>query len=241
MTSGRFPFVLQAKVKRYLEFQFRSRKDLQVRQFELMERLSPWLRKEVQVHLNRKVLMQHNFFKTMPMPVLAHACCLAVVIVCAPGDIVIEKGQFIGKMYFLVRGKLHVTPEGNDEMRSASPFSSNPDEEDIPGGMRLNFEDTEPPIAPSPPPDGGGGRRSVFSTADAGFLVTPPAFIGGHNLFSAKVRSYSVTSVAHSELLGIGRRELDDMEEEFPYMKLYMEKYQKHFDAYPGAVQDCSI
>jgi len=108
MSAGRVPFPLQAKVRRYLEFQFKSRKDLQMRRFDLLERLSPWLRAELLVHMNKPVLTQHSFFKQLPHTILAHICCLAESMTCAPGDILAEPGQNLGKMYFLVRGKLHI-------------------------------------------------------------------------------------------------------------------------------------
>lgn len=109
MVAGRVPYAMQAKVKRYLEFQFKARRNLQVRRFEMMERLSPWLYKELKVHLNKNVLVQHGFFRDMPAEMLTHTCCLASSMLCAPGDIVVQRGQTNHEMYFLVRGKLSLT------------------------------------------------------------------------------------------------------------------------------------
>jgi len=186
MILTRVPIPLQAKVKRYLEFQFKSRKDIQIRQFDLMERLSPWLRKELQVHLNKNVLLLHPFFKGMSKTVLAHTCCLAESLICAPGDIVLEKGQNTGKMYFLVRGKLHIKffAEGQD---------------------------------------GAQDDESSVCDEDCGVLLMPPGFVGAQNLFTPDVRSYTVTSVAHSEVLTLARHDIDVVINEFPGMKDYVD------------------
>merc|ERR1712087_1038304 len=76
MVAGQVPLTLQVKIKRYLEFQFVSRKNIQVRRSEMMDQLSPWLRQELLVHLNMKSLQEHPFFKLMPIDMLSHACCL---------------------------------------------------------------------------------------------------------------------------------------------------------------------
>merc|ERR550537_2157937 len=109
MAVGRVPYDLQARIKRYLEYQFKSRRDLQVRRFEMIERLSPWLRKELQVHLNKHVLTQHPFFQDFPREILQHVCCIAESVLCAPSDVVMQKGQKMMGMYFLVRGKLRIS------------------------------------------------------------------------------------------------------------------------------------
>jgi len=108
LVAGKVPFPLQQKVKRYLEYQFKARKENQIRRFEMMESLSPWLRKELTVHLNRGVLCSHPFFGCMTPEILASACCLAISELCAPSDIVAHNGEFADKMFFVVKGRLQI-------------------------------------------------------------------------------------------------------------------------------------
>eukprot|EP00928_Gymnodinium_smaydae_P010357 TRINITY_DN13899_c0_g1_i1.p1 TRINITY_DN13899_c0_g1~~TRINITY_DN13899_c0_g1_i1.p1 ORF type:complete len:796 (+),score=72.49 TRINITY_DN13899_c0_g1_i1:48-2390(+) len=108
MILGHVPLTLQMKVRRYLEFQFHSRKQVQVRQSAMMERLSPWLRKELLVHINKRVLQQHPIFEFMLEDILSHACCLTVSMLCAPGDVVMQLGKVTDCAYFVVRGKLAI-------------------------------------------------------------------------------------------------------------------------------------
>jgi hypothetical protein len=114
MGSAGVPLALQAKVKRYLEYQYRSRKDLRIRHSELLERLSPWLRTELQAHVNKNILRQHPCFRSMARNLLAECCCVAEAVLCAPGDIVAQRGQNSSTMYFLLHGKLHIS--GDDIM-----------------------------------------------------------------------------------------------------------------------------
>jgi len=125
MAAGRVPFELQQKVRRYLEYQFRARKALQVRRFEMMDRLSPTLRRELLVHLNKSIVQQHPFFKDMPSEMLARMCCLAECDLCAPRDTIINRGQRLEKMYFLVQGKL--------QLRTSKIKSGDAEEIEAPG------------------------------------------------------------------------------------------------------------
>merc|ERR1719188_934672 len=100
MASSKVPFQLQA------------RRELQARRFEMLDKLSPWLRKELTVHINKGALTQHPFFRDMPDELLPHVCISAVSVLCAPGDLVLQTGQNTRSMYFLVRGKLQVNRQG---------------------------------------------------------------------------------------------------------------------------------
>jgi hypothetical protein len=128
MSARRLPFRLQAKVKRYLEFHYKSSLEMRYKRLELMDHLSFGLQMELQVHLNRNVLIQKKFFSEMPETVLGHICCLATTLDCAPGDAVVEKGQNTGKMFFLVRGKLHVKMNENVDLDDINDSDDSDDE-----------------------------------------------------------------------------------------------------------------
>lgn len=220
MVAGRVPFQLQAKIKRYLEFQFKSRKDLQVRRFELMEKLSPWLRKELQVHLNRSVLSLHTFFRDMPGEILAHTCCLATCVLCAPGDVVMQKGQNIQCMYFVVKGKLTIAiAESANKSLIMEPNSGS--KESLRKSRRRRIEEE-------------------FVESE-GLTLTAPGYIGASSLFRDEVRPYTVSSLAHSELLKLAREDIEALLQEFPALRSYIEEYKiSRGDAEEG-YQDCSL
>merc|ERR1712050_188643 len=84
MVAGGVPLKLQTKVRRYLEFQFKSRKQMGFNREWMFEWLSPWLRKELQVVLYKKHLEEHPFFRELPSDIMNHVCHLAVCQLCAP-------------------------------------------------------------------------------------------------------------------------------------------------------------
>lgn len=223
MVAGRVPFQLQAKIKRYLEYQFRSRKDLQIRRFELMEKLSPWLRKELQVHLNRGVLSLHSFFRDMPGEILAHTCCLATCVLCAPGDVVMQRGQQIQCMYFVVKGKLTIDIDDGEAQ-----------EADLVTQQKTQASGMLP------------GRATLFgkrmtSMEEGGTELIAPGYIGASSLFRDEVRPYTVSSLAHSELLKLAREDIEALLQEFPALRSYFENYRAQQGASVEGYQDCSL
>ena len=79
-----------------------------MRRFEMIERLSPPLRAELLVQLNCQILTKHALFQDLASELLQHCCCIAESIIFAPGDVVMQKGQRVVGMYFLVRGRLQI-------------------------------------------------------------------------------------------------------------------------------------
>lgn len=224
MVAGRVPFQLQQKVKRYLEYQFKSRKNLQVndiRRLEMMEKLSPWLRKELQVHLNHGVLVQHPFFRQMPGEVLAQTCSLAKSELCAPGDVVAQRGELADRMYFLVKGTLHITNE-----RTAAAAAD-------PGTLgRFSLA-------------GSKSRGGVRSWSSYGFSITAPGYVGALSLFRDEVRDYTIMSMSHCELLTLARSDVKELQEQFPGLVAYVKRFQEEIKEAEkmGTVadQDCSL
>lgn len=108
MKRRNVPLSLQAKIKRYLEFQHRSRTaGLEFNQ-GFVEQLSPWLQFELIEHLNGKVLARHPFLQELPPKVFKQICGIATAVLYAPGDIVMQRGHRATCMCFVVQGTLKV-------------------------------------------------------------------------------------------------------------------------------------
>lgn len=197
LVAGKVPFPLQQKVKRYLEYQFKSRKENQMRRFEMMENLSPWLRKELTVHLNRSVLCSHAFFSGMPEEILASVCCMAISELCAPSDVVAHNGEIADKMYFVVKGRLQIS-----RGRLARSKGADDAEEMCDGAATPGY------------------AKSM--TID-GYYITAPGYVGASSLFKDEVRSYTVMSVSNSELLTISKEDIHEvLVKQFPAIEAYI-------------------
>lgn len=107
MVSRGMPMRLQTKVKRYLEYQFKSRKVVH-QNHEILRKLSPFLRIEIQDHMNKAILEHHPFFAGMEASIFSEVCCLARSVLYAPGDVVMRKGQLTSLICFIVRGQLMI-------------------------------------------------------------------------------------------------------------------------------------
>lgn len=180
MISRSVPMTLQAKVKRYLEYQFKSRK-VTNDNLDFMHRLSPWLRLEVAEHLNKSVIIRHPFFQDLPLKVLKRVCMCAVTVLFAPGDVVVQKGHIATCMFFIVRGTLRILQAKTDEIKR------NP--------------------------------RSVYLDA--------PSWIGDMCLFKEVVRTHTVMSTTHAELLTIQKEKLLGVIAEFPKSRKNYDEFQQ--------------
>lgn len=215
MAAGQVPLSLQSKVKRYLEYQFHTRRDLRVRHFDLLEKLSPWLRTELQAHVNKNILIQHPLFKSMPRDLLAQCCCVAEAMLAAPDDVVTQKGQVCNSMYFLVRGKLHVSSEeAVMPQRSEAPKKLS---------ARRNSDNTE--------------QFKKYR----GIVMKAPGFVGASCLFREHPLTYTVTADTHSELLKLSKDELDTLREEFPALRSVMETFYQEATSTGEGLVDCSL
>merc|ERR1719171_1547409 len=87
MVFRKVPPALQAKVRRYLEYQHKTWVH-EALDLGFMDRLSPWLRLELTEHMNRGIIQRHPFFQDFPSMLLKRVCSLAKTILCAPGDVV---------------------------------------------------------------------------------------------------------------------------------------------------------
>merc|ERR1719171_1040684 len=78
MAVRKVPLTLQGKIKRYLEFQHQHQKTAGiVDRNSFFEQLSPWLRLELNEHINREVMCQYPFFANLPRRVFKRACGFA--------------------------------------------------------------------------------------------------------------------------------------------------------------------
>lgn len=258
MSASQVPFQLQSKIKRYLEFQFKSRKELQVRRFELMQRLSPWLRKELQVHLNSNVLIQHRFFRDMPSEILAHMCCLAASALCAPGDVIVQHGQNLHVIFFVVKGRLSVSMarehgDGQEfgSMDSMSPPEPPPNPTSPTGGSLLVTGASPNPTASMSLARQGtmtnlGGEELAGSkmqplSDENDTVLSAPGWIGASSLFKEEVRPYTVSSLSNSELLKLAREDVNALLMEFPALNAYIQLFTASCEGSEEGFQDSSI
>merc|ERR1712217_42502 len=204
MSSGGVPMKLQTKVRRYLEFQFKTRKEgnSNFKQEYLFEYLSPWLRKELQVVQYKKVLGQHPCFEDLSNDIMGHVCHLAVEELWAPGEQFAQTGQVVREACFVIRGKLKITaekrqkPYASRRVKSVSPFNQNPD-----ASLANKFQ------------------------AD-GIILSAPGYVGGKCLLTDKATSkYTVTSASHAKVLKIASHEIQKLRQEFPPFNAHIQKY----------------
>lgn len=107
MARRKVPLTLRAKVKRYLEFQFHSRR-VQGEGIDFISQLSPWLRLELKEHLNRDIILRHPVFQNMHNLAFKRICGMAEMVLYAPGDIVAQRGNQASCMFFIVQGRLKI-------------------------------------------------------------------------------------------------------------------------------------
>eukprot|EP00746_Dinoflagellata_sp_MGD_P024262 gnl/MRDRNA2_/MRDRNA2_15690_c0_seq1.p1 gnl/MRDRNA2_/MRDRNA2_15690_c0~~gnl/MRDRNA2_/MRDRNA2_15690_c0_seq1.p1 ORF type:complete len:448 (-),score=52.04 gnl/MRDRNA2_/MRDRNA2_15690_c0_seq1:47-1222(-) len=107
MASRRVPHNLQTKVKRYLEYQHKAQIS-EPHESGFMDRLSPWLRLELTEHMNHGIVTRHPFFADLPGPMLKRICGAARTVLCAPGDVVVQRGHRASGTCYIVRGKLKI-------------------------------------------------------------------------------------------------------------------------------------
>lgn len=120
MRSRKVPIPLQAKVKRYLEYQFKSMRDARAH-IGFVEDLSPWIRLELTEHLNKDIVQRHPFFREVPSSIIKHFCARAVTVLYAPGDVIVQRGHRAACMGFIVKGKLRIVSKS----RSQQPAGRN--------------------------------------------------------------------------------------------------------------------
>eukprot|EP00747_Dinoflagellata_sp_TGD_P012205 gnl/TRDRNA2_/TRDRNA2_121468_c0_seq1.p1 gnl/TRDRNA2_/TRDRNA2_121468_c0~~gnl/TRDRNA2_/TRDRNA2_121468_c0_seq1.p1 ORF type:complete len:347 (-),score=59.59 gnl/TRDRNA2_/TRDRNA2_121468_c0_seq1:101-1141(-) len=208
MVAGRVPLSLQIKIKRYLEFQFQSQKTQQAKRNDMLEKLSPWLRKELLVHLNKGVIMQHQFFASMNKDILTHACCMVRNVLYAPGDVVLMRGQVEPCIYFVVRGRLSVARTDEQASTNAAYLLRSDDRENLDGSLAK--------AATAGPPPG---------NLVEGLILREHGYICASSLFDVVESPYTITSVDHSELLAIPREDINELRVEFPSFDEYCERW----------------
>lgn len=129
MASRKVPAALQAKVRRYLEYEHSvsTRGDGHDRVF--MEKLSPWIRLELNEHMNRPIIIRHPFFCSLARPVRKRVCGTAVTVLYAPGDVVVQRGHKAMSMCYIVFGKLKILRQGGraeNKMTDEDPIVLSP-------------------------------------------------------------------------------------------------------------------
>jgi len=184
MLIRKIPRTLQSKVIQHIEFQAKSSVESQAMSKNFMASLSPWLRLEITEHMNRGIILHHPFFAELPNKLVKHICSAMQIVICAPGDIVVQQGHRATNMCFLVQGRLKVRP----------PQSQ---------------------------------RKTQGANRPAPSLMEPPCWIGDLCLFQEEViRTNTVLSVGHAELLVLTKEALLALIQEFPGARHYYEAYK---------------
>lgn len=185
MLTRKIPRTLQSKVMQHLEFQAKQDVENLTNSKNFMASLSPWLRLEITEHMNRGVILHHPFFAELPNKLVKHICSIMQIVICAPGDIVVQQGHRATNMCFLVHGRLKVRPPQQH-------------------------------------------RKTNASTRVEPIELDPPCWIGDRCLFDeGAIRTNTVISVGHAELLVLTRENLLALMQEFPRARRYYEAYKK--------------
>lgn len=213
MVSRKVPAVLQAKVKRYLEYEYRNASSGKAanENVDVANKLSPWLRLELMEHLYNKTIMRHPFFESLPQKLMKHVCAEARTVLCAPGDVVVQKGHRASCMCFIVRGKLRVLQAKEGRNRYTMLQRSNAT------SMRDAFEKSNPSQT----------VKSVKGDDHKSVYLSYPSWIGDMCLFVDMVRTKTVLSVTHSELLLVQKSTIQNLLVEFPKVVPYYEEFQE--------------
>lgn len=190
MIARKIPRLLQSKVTQHIEFQAKTQMDNPASLKSVMQQLSPWLRLEITEHMNRGVILHHPFFRDLPNKLVKHICSAAQIVICAPGDLVVQQGHRATNMCFLVQGRLKVRPP---QVNKKSKLVN---------GQR------EPRAMPC--------------------FLDPPCWIGDMCLFQDDVlRTNTVVSIGHAELLVITKEALLALIEDFPGARRHYEAYKR--------------
>lgn len=234
MTSRKLPLNLQIKVRRYLEYQFRERKNAFEADTDFMNRLSPWLRLELTQHLHMGVITRHPFFQKLPARVLTRVCSEAKTVIYAPGDLVVQRNQRASCMCFIVRGKLRVL-RGRGMAGDQDDFWTNDNDDAQCRGSRMEAirESNAGDTSQAQPRANGNsqisqtGNSRKLGKSKTSVYLTSPSWIGDLCLFKDIIRSNTVVAVTHAELLTVYRDTIVELIAEFPKLLPYYKEFQE--------------
>jgi len=98
---------LRREIERNLRYRFRM--EQQMLNPEIFSRFSPALQRELNMELLKDVILCFPLFKHGQLAFVAEIARAFVLVQCLPGDVIVEDGQVVQELVFIVRGHLNVT------------------------------------------------------------------------------------------------------------------------------------
>jgi len=164
--------------------------------------------------MNMRTLRQHPLFRMMPGEMLSECCWIADLMLCAPGDIIAQKGESLSTMYFLIDGTLHLSLDGDDKVPSVTEHG------------KQQWSDTS--------------NDDRIDTS-GGHVVRPPAFLGAAGFFKDRPLAYTVSCITHIEVLSLSRDNLDDLCDQLPEIGCHLDDFLTQAEDADANLPDCSI
>mmetsp|Transcript_39557 Transcript_39557/g.93137 ORF Transcript_39557/g.93137 Transcript_39557/m.93137 type:complete len:897 (+) Transcript_39557:36-2726(+) len=135
MRHRRVPRNLQLRVKQNLTHNIRKDSGSAMRVPQLLSKLTPSLQKELSLELLRNVVLSFPLFKDAPIGFAAEIAQAHQWIHAFQGDTVVEEGQLVQEMIFVVKGRLAMLAPGEKQVEqedgeSGSDADSSSDDSD---------------------------------------------------------------------------------------------------------------
>lgn len=182
------PADLQLRVEQDLRRRVRQERQM-ASAAGLLGRLSPTVQRELSLELLSRVVLRFPLFRAAPRAFVAEIAHAHAWVQCAPGDLVVEEGQVIQEVVFLVHGRLLVH---HSDSAPPSPTSPNP--------SRVWRSEAEGPEGRGDAADGSpavGPRTETLELTE----LEDGAWFGEACLFAQKVvRTFGAIAVAETEL-----------------------------------------
>ena len=99
---------LQYRVRRYLDYVWENKKKNKMEEKQVLILLSEPLRDEIYSHIHGVVIKFCKIFDQYESNFIAQLARTLISETFAPGDIILEEGEFSNKMYFIMNGKIRI-------------------------------------------------------------------------------------------------------------------------------------
>jgi len=179
----------------------------------LLGRLSPAVQRELSLELLSSVVLRFPLFRAAPRAFVAEIASAHAWVQCAPGDLVVEEGQVIQEVVFLVHGRLLVHRSDTALPSPASPSSP----------RIWRSEEAEVPEGRGDAADGGitAGSRAEGTRVETLEIteLEDGAWFGEACLFAQKVvRTFGAIAVAETELAVLPARGYRRVLQRYPHL-----------------------
>jgi hypothetical protein len=99
---------LQYRVRRYLDYVWENKKKNKLEEKQVLILLSEPLRDEIYSHIHGVVIKYCKIFSQYETNFISQLARTLISETFAPGDIILEEGEFSNKMYFIMSGKIRI-------------------------------------------------------------------------------------------------------------------------------------